>query len=143
MKVRPSTEARAAPSERDPYEAAAALRAALRLFDRRSEEITRRHHLTARGYELLLMVKTGREAPGAATPDELESRLQLAKSTVAELIQRNEARGLIVRALHPNRRGAIVIALTPEGARRLEAAFAELGSERDRLADALQLRLSG
>jgi DNA-binding MarR family transcriptional regulator len=128
--------------EGDPYEAAAALRTGLRLFDRRSEEITRRHQLTARGYELLLMVKTGRETPGQATPDELEARLQLAKSTVAELIQRNEAQGLVNRALHPTRRGAIVIALTRKGARRLEAAFAELGSERDRLADTLRQPLA-
>ena len=120
------------------YEAAAVLRAGLRLFDRRSEEITRRHGLTARSYELLLMIKTGREATERATPDELERRLQLAKSTVAELLQRNEDQGLITRALHPSRRGAITVGLTRKGARRLEAAFIELGSERDRLADTLR-----
>jgi DNA-binding MarR family transcriptional regulator len=130
-------------SRGDRYEAAAAVREALRLFDRRSEEITRRHQLTARSYELLLMVKTGREAPGRATPDELERRLQLAKSTVAELLQRNENQGLITRELHPHRRGAILIALTRKGTRRLEAAFTELGSERDRLAETLSQPLPG
>ena len=124
-------------NDNDRYEAAAGVRAALRLFDRRSEEITRRHHLTARSYELLLMIKTGRDAPGRTTPDELERRLQLAKSTVAELLQRNEEQGLITRELHPNRRSAIRIGLTRKGARRLEAAFTELGSERDRLAESL------
>lgn len=137
MKPR-ATSSEAATRDRDPYEAAADLRAGLRLFDRRSEEITRRHGLTARGYELLLMIKTGGEAAGRATPDELERRLQLAKSTVAELLQRNEDQGLITRALHPKRRGAIIVALTRKGARRLEAAFTELGSERDRLADTLR-----
>jgi DNA-binding MarR family transcriptional regulator len=134
---------RAAARDGDLYEAAAELRAGLRLFERRSEEITRRHDLTPRSYELLLMVKTGREAAGRATPDELERRLQLAKSTVAELIQRNEDQGLITRALHPSRRGAIIIGLTRKGARRLEAAFTELGSERERLADTLSLAKHG
>lgn len=143
MKSGTSTGAATAASDGDPYKAAAELRAGLRLFDRRSEEITRRHHLTPRSYELLLMIKTGRDAAGRATPDELEGRLQLAKSTVAELIQRNEDQGLITRALHPSRRGAIVIGLTREGARRLEAAFTELGSERERLADTLRRPLDG
>jgi DNA-binding MarR family transcriptional regulator len=84
------------------------------------------------------MIKTGREVAGRATPDELERRLQLAKSTVAELLQRNEDQGLIARSLHPKRRGAITVALTRKGARRLEAAFTELGSERDRLAATLR-----
>jgi DNA-binding MarR family transcriptional regulator len=131
---------RAATRDGDLYEAAAELRAGLRLFERRSEEITRRHDLTPRSYELLLMIKTGREALGRATPDELEHRLQLAKSTVAELIQRNEDQGLITRALHPSRRGAILIGLTRKGARRLEAACTELGSERERLTDTLRQR---
>jgi DNA-binding MarR family transcriptional regulator len=113
------------------YEDAAALREALRLFDRRSEEVTRRHELTPRSYALLLMIKTGREDSGRATPDELERRLQLAKSTVAELLQRVERQGLITRELHPSRRGAIIFGLTREGGRRLEAAVKELGSERE------------
>jgi len=119
--------------EADSYAAAAALREALRHFARRSEEVTRRHGLTARGYSLLLMIKTGRDSPGRATPDELEQRLQLAKSTVAELLQRNEEAGLVRRSLHPQRRGAIVISLTQKGERQLRRAFDELGTERDRL----------
>jgi DNA-binding MarR family transcriptional regulator len=119
-------------SDTDSFETAASLREALRLFSRRSEEVTRRHGLTPRGYSLLLMIKTGREHE-RATPDELEQRLQLAKSTVAELLQRNEERGLVRRELHPDRRGAIVVALTRKGEQRLQKAFDELGSERDRL----------
>jgi DNA-binding MarR family transcriptional regulator len=120
-------------SDTDSFETAASLREALRLFSRRSEEVTRRHGLTPRGYSLLLMIKTGRAAHERATPDELEQRLQLAKSTVAELLQRNEEGGLVRRELHPDRRGAIVVALTRRGEQRLRRAFAELGSERDRL----------
>jgi DNA-binding MarR family transcriptional regulator len=119
-------------SDAESFEAAASLREALRLFSRRSEEVTRRHGLTPRGYSLLLMIKTGSEQE-RATPDELERRLQLAKSTVAELLQRNEERGLVRRELHPDRRGAIVVALTRSGEQRLQKAFDELGSERERL----------
>jgi DNA-binding MarR family transcriptional regulator len=115
------------------YEAAAALRETLRAFERRSEEVTRRHGLTARSYSLLLMITTGHEAPGRATPDELEQRLQLAKSTIAELLQRNEEAGLVRRELHPERRGAIVVALTETGERRLRLVHDELGGERERL----------
>src|SRR5690349_20723873 len=42
------------------YEDAAALREALRRFDRHSEDIARTNGLTMRGYLLLLMVKTSR-----------------------------------------------------------------------------------
>jgi DNA-binding MarR family transcriptional regulator len=119
------------------YVEAAALREALRTFERRTEDVTRAHGLTTRSYTLLLMIKTSSELPGRATPDELERRLQLAKSTVAELLQRNEGLGLISRELHPNRRGALVFGLTKKGDRRLAKAFAELGVERDRLRDVL------
>jgi DNA-binding MarR family transcriptional regulator len=119
------------------------LREALRIFARRSEEVARRHGLTARSYTLLLMVKTGREGFHRATPDELERRLQLAKSTVAELLQRNEEQGLIRRELHPSRRGAIIVALTAKGERVLGRAFEELGTERGRLREILAELLDG
>jgi DNA-binding MarR family transcriptional regulator len=123
---------RAAAVDRSVAEAAA-LREALRTFERRSEEVTREHGLTSRTYTLLLMVKTGRRGPGEATPDELERRLQLAKSTVAELLERTERRGFIRRELHPQRRGAIIVKLTASGDRRIRQVCDELGAERDRL----------
>jgi DNA-binding MarR family transcriptional regulator len=122
----------------DDYEHAAALREALRRFARQSEDVTRRHGLTTRGYTLLLMIKTGREIDGGATPDELELRLQLAKSTIAELVQRAVDGGLVRRELHPSRRGAIRVRLTPKGGRRLERAFAELQGEREHLRELLE-----
>jgi DNA-binding MarR family transcriptional regulator len=116
-----------------PFEEAAELREALRRFSRRTEDVARAHGLTTRGYTLLLMIKTGRELREQATPDELEQRLQLAKSTVAELVQRNEELGLIRRGLHPDRRGAITLALTRKGERRLADVFDALGPEREQL----------
>ena len=112
------------------YQEAAALREALRAFERRTESVTRTHGLTARGYMLLLMVKTGRDASGGATPDELEHRLQLAQSTVAELLERTEKNGLVRRELHPGRRRGIIVRLTPKGERQLSRAHLELRSDR-------------
>ena len=109
------------------------LREALRVFERRSEDISRANGLTTRSYLLLLMIKTSRELSEAATPDELERRLQLAKSTVAELLQRVENQGLVRRGLHPARRGGIVVRLTTKGERRLEGVYDALGPERDHL----------
>jgi DNA-binding MarR family transcriptional regulator len=137
VSVRRTLRAQPRAAEDDSYEAAAALREALRTFARRNEEVARRHKLTARSYTLLLMIKTGRERPARATPDELEHRLQLAKSTVAELLQRNEEQGLVRRELHPARRGAILVGLTPKGERTLQRTFQELGTERDQLRELL------
>lgn len=117
----------------DSFAEAAALREALRSFARNTEQVARRHGLTTRTYTLLLMLKTGSEPGGGATPDELEQRLQLAKSTVAELAQRAEEAGLVRRELHPTRRGAIIMRLTPKGNRQLTRAFRELEGERDEL----------
>ena len=53
----------------DTYRGAAALRTALRLFSRRSEQISRRHDLTPRQYLLLLMLKASemRKSPATIT----------------------------------------------------------------------------
>jgi DNA-binding MarR family transcriptional regulator len=119
------------PAAEREYDEAAALREALRRFERRSEDIARAHGLTTRSYLLLLMIRTCRRLDGAATPDQLEERLQLAKSTVAELVQRNEESGLIRRRPHPERPGSIVVSLTRKGEQRLLRVFDELGTERD------------
>jgi DNA-binding MarR family transcriptional regulator len=114
------------------YEQAATLREALRSFSRHSEEVTRGHGLTARTYQLLLMIKTSRNGDECAAPSELEERLQLGKSTVTELVLRSEQRGLVRRQLAPRRRG-IIVRLTPKGERALATSLTELGDERARL----------
>jgi DNA-binding MarR family transcriptional regulator len=115
------------------YARAAELREALRLFQRRTEEVTSAHALTPRTYQLLLMVKTGRSGEERATLSELEERLQLGKSTVTELVLRTEKRGLVRRELDRQRGRGISVSLTRSGERRLAAAVAELGDERRRL----------
>jgi DNA-binding MarR family transcriptional regulator len=126
------------------YANAAALREALRAFQRASVSVTARHGLTSRTYQVLLMIKTGRNGAGYAGLAELEERLQLGRSTITELVRRTEERGLVRRELDPNRRGAIRIGLTVDGERRLATACAELGDERRRLLEFLaELNFAG
>lgn len=122
---------------RDEYAQAAALREALRAFQRRSEEVTGSNGLTTRTYQLLLMIKTGRDGGERVGLSELEERLQLGKSTITELVLRSEKRGLVRRELDRDRGRGISIRLTPAGERRLARALAELGDERRRLIDVL------
>jgi DNA-binding MarR family transcriptional regulator len=83
------------------------------------------------------MVRTARAENGLATLGELEDRLQLGKSTVTELVHRSEKRGYVRRALDRDRPGAITVALTLAGERRLARVTSELGDERRRLVDIL------
>jgi DNA-binding MarR family transcriptional regulator len=115
------------------YQEAADLRSALRRFLRRSEEIARRHELTPRQYLLLLMIKSREDSPEQATITDLVDRLALTQSTITELVQRAEEAGLVARRPSPNDGRVTLLSLTPVGAQRLQAAFAELGPEREGL----------
>jgi DNA-binding MarR family transcriptional regulator len=113
------------------YQEAAELRSALRRFLRRSEEVARRHQLTPRQYLLLLMIKANEGRPTTIT--ELVERLALTQSTVTELVQRAEEAGLVARTPSPSDGRVTHLSLTAVGAERFDAAFAELGPERDEL----------
>jgi DNA-binding MarR family transcriptional regulator len=120
----------------DEYAEAAQLRAALRRFLRESEGITRRHGLSPRHYELLLMIKAS--AGSRSTVSELVELLQLTQSTVTELVQRAEDGGLLDRRPSPDDGRIVHLTLTSDGERRLAGALADLGPERHRLLDHLR-----
>jgi DNA-binding MarR family transcriptional regulator len=122
------------PSE---YRQAAELRAGLRGFLRLSEQIARRHRLTPQRYTLLLMIKGAPDGSERSTVTELAERLQLAQSTVTELVRRAEAVGLIEREPSPKDGRVVYLSLTPEAERRLAGAVSDLGAERKRLAQLL------
>lgn len=110
--------------------AAAELRAALRSFLRVSERIAHSADLTPQRYLLLLMIKGAPDGSQRSTVSELTTRLQLAQSTVTELVQRAEEAGLLQRdAIDPKTR-AVGLRLTAEGERRLAQAFGDLAEER-------------
>ncbi len=107
--------------------AVAEFRAALRSFLRRSERIARQSGLTPQRYLLLLMVKGAPDGSEQSTVTELSERLQLAQSTVTELVSRAEETGLIEREQSHTDARVAHLRLTEEGERRLLQAFTGLG----------------
>jgi DNA-binding MarR family transcriptional regulator len=121
-----------APTKKE-YERAARLREELIDFLSTTERITRKHGLTLERYQLLLMVKTAHDGDERASLAELRERLQLAQSSLVELVHRAETLGLVTRELSPRNRRAVYVALTNEGEQRLAAVVTELSNARDRL----------
>jgi DNA-binding MarR family transcriptional regulator len=116
--------------------AVAEFRAALRGFLRRTERIARQSGLTPQRYLLLLMVKGAPDGSEKSTVTELAERLQLAQSTVTELVSRAEETGLIEREQSNTDARVAHLRLTEEGERRLMLAFTGLATERSNLRNA-------
>ena len=116
--------------------AVAEFRAALRGFLRRTERIARQSGLTPQRYLLLLMVKGAPDGSEQSTVTELAERLQLAQSTVTELVSRAEETGLIEREQSDTDARVAHLRLTEEGERRLMLAFTGLATERSNLRNA-------
>src|SRR5919199_3931944 len=96
----------------------AAFRAALRAYLRKSERIARASGLTPQRHLLLLMIKGAPGGRERSTVTELAERLQLAQSTVTELVRRAEAAGLLERSRSSADGRVAYIRLTEEGERR-------------------------
>jgi DNA-binding MarR family transcriptional regulator len=121
--------------------AVAEFRAALRSFLRQSERIARQSGLTPQRYLLLLMIKGAPDGSGQSTVTDLARRLQLAQSTVTELVSRAEETGLIERKQSGRDGRVAYLRLTSEGERRLSLSFTGLEVERQQLREAVdQLR---
>lgn len=116
--------------------AVAELRAALRQFLRRSERVARQSGLTPQRYLLLLMIKGAPGGDEQSTVTQLSERLQLAQSTVTELVRRAEEAGLVAREQSQTDARVAHLRLTAEGERRLMLSFTELETERAQLRDA-------
>ena len=114
----------------------AQFRAGLRRFLRRSERVARSSGLTPQRYLLLLMIKGAPEGDEQSTVTELAERLQLAQSTVTELVSRAEEVGLIGREQSASDGRVAHLRLTAEGEKRLERAFTDLAVERRELREA-------
>src|SRR4051794_20999473 len=101
----------------------AEFRAALRRFLRTTERNARAAGLTPQRYLLLLMIKGARDGSERSTVTELAERLQLAQSTVTELVRRAEETGLIERERSAADGRVAFLRLTAEGERRLAQSF--------------------
>lgn len=116
--------------------AVAEFRTALRRFLRRSERVARQCGLTPQRYLLLLMIKGAEGCTEQSTVTELSDRLQLAQSTVTELVSRAAEAGLVQRTQSQEDARVAHLRLTPEGERRLMLSFTELATERAQLREA-------
>src|SRR3954454_11302772 len=112
-------------------------RAALRAFLRKSERNARKSGLTPQRYLLLLMIKGAADGSEKSTVTELAERLQLAQSTVTELVRRAEETGLIEREQSDSDGRVTHLRLTEEGERRLMNAFTTNEQERQELRAAI------
>jgi len=111
----------------------AAFRAAIRSFLRTSEQLAREEGLTPRRYLLLLMIKGAPNGSEQSTVTELSERLQLAQSTVTELVGRAERAGLIQRERSEKDLRVAHLRLSPEGERRLALSVRGLDEQRHEL----------
>ena len=116
--------------------AVAEFRATLRRFMRVSERNARGAGLTPQRYLLLLMIKGAPDGSEQSTVTELAERLQLAQSTVTELVGRAEETGLVERERSSDDGRIAHLRLTAEGERRLAEAFTSNASERSALREA-------
>jgi DNA-binding MarR family transcriptional regulator len=122
----------------------AEFRAALRGFMRTSERNARAAGLTPQRYLLLLMIKGAPDGSEQSTVTALAERLQLAQSTVTELVSRAEEIGLVERERSSEDGRVAILRLTPEGDRRLAQVFTSNERERQALTRAFeQLQSTG
>jgi DNA-binding MarR family transcriptional regulator len=112
-------------------------RAALRAFLRKSERNARQSGLTPQRYLLLLMIKGAPNGREQSTVTELAERLQLAQSTVTELVRRAEETGLVEREQSSADGRVAYLRLTDEGEQRLMKAFTSNEQERQELRAAI------
>jgi DNA-binding MarR family transcriptional regulator len=119
-------------------------REALRRFLRTSERVARQSGLTPQRHLLLLMIKGARDGSEKSTVTELAERLQLAQSTVTELVSRAEEIGLVERERSSDDGRIAILRLAPEGERRLAQVFTSNERERQALSQAFeQLQSTG
>ncbi len=128
---------RAAPSAEDAARVAE-FRGALRVFLRTTERNAREAGLTPQRYLLLLMIKGAADGSERSTVTELAKRLQLAQSTVTELVRRAEEIGLIEREASREDGRVAYLRLSAEGERRLADSFTSNENERRALREAFE-----
>jgi DNA-binding MarR family transcriptional regulator len=111
----------------------AAFRTALRSFLRTSEQVARAAGLTPQRHLLLLAIKGAPDGSATATVTDLAQRLQLAQSTITELVKRAEEAGLLEREWSEADGRVAHLRLSAEGERRLSRSVSGLADERARL----------
>ena len=115
----------------------AEFRVALRRFQRQTEIVARECGITPSWYQLLLQIKGAPDMSERTTVTALARRLQLAQSSVTELVARAEHAGLIRRTSSTDDGRVVYLRLSPRGEEIFARAFRSLMSERDALREAI------
>ena len=119
----------------------AAFRAALRRFERMTEQAARAADVTPRQYLLLLAV-VGSGDPDGVPVGDLAEGLQLAQSTTSGLVDRAEAAGLVSRSSARGDARFVRVSATERGLEALHQTMTALDDGREAVAEAAaELRL--
>lgn len=114
----------------------AQLRAALRRFEARSQEVTNRHALTPRQYDLLALLHDPTSASNSTTS--LATALHLSRNSMSELISRAVRAGLLVRTSDQTDARVKPLKPTALGTKRFLAAVTDLRPARAELTEILR-----
>jgi DNA-binding MarR family transcriptional regulator len=123
------------PEDRGLLARLADLRLTLLRFERASDAIVRRCGLTPRQHLLLLTLEGRHE--GTASIGSLSEELGLAQSTVTELADRSEAKGIVRRESSRLDGRVVLVTTTDDGRRLLALVLAQLEVERELRGSAL------
>jgi DNA-binding MarR family transcriptional regulator len=111
----------------------AEFRVALRRFQRHTDVVARECGITPAWYLLLLQIKGAPDLSEQTTVTALADRLQLAQSSVTELVSRAEQAGLLERRPSSTDARVVHLRLSARGEKIFARAFRSLGSEREAL----------
>ncbi len=125
------------PITKDEVLQAAEFRRQLRRFQAHGDAGVRQAGLTPQRYLLLLTVKGAPDGSETRSIGQLSDDLQLAQSSVTELVDRAEAAGLVVRATGDADARTVLVRLQPAGEERLMAALVAVRAEREQLLEHL------
>lgn len=126
----------AAPSAKE-VASVAEFRIALRRFQHQTEIVARECGITPSWYMLLLQIKGAPDLTEQTTVTALAERMQLAQSSVTELVGRAQQAGLVERSPSSDDARVVLLRLSRHGEKTLARAFRSLGEERQALRDAI------
>jgi DNA-binding MarR family transcriptional regulator len=112
---------------------AAEFRRRLRRFLAHGDAHVRQAGLTPQRYMLLLAIKGAPDGAEARTIGQLADDLQLAQSSVTELVDRAAAVGLVVRAPGGEDARTVIVRLSEKGEDRLLRALLAVRADREQL----------
>jgi len=115
----------------------AEFRVALRRFQHHADVVARECGITPAWYLLLLQIKGAPDLSEQTTVTALAERLQLAQSSVTELVSRAQQAGLVERTPSSADARVVHLRLSAQGEKIFTRAFRSLASEREALRAAI------